>query len=556
MQRSLRPLALSIIPFLAVACDYVIPPEADSAEWSEGDAPDGAADRVGECAPVQPLHCGSVVGGDTSDANSGHTTVMDSYPVATGTFDGPEIAWEFVAEQSGVVSWNLLDPHPTEVDHDVFVLAGDGSCRADNAFARGHNGVDLEAVAGERYYLLIDGYDGAAGPFEAELVCGGDGGGDDTPPADPLEATTVIRIATEVSPSWVSFSEIEVMGVWASDPSAAPTNLALVASASASGEMGGAPASAAADGDPDTAWNAGDFAPAWIELELSEPALIFSIRLGIAQSPDGPTQHLLQFGFGDGPLSTVHVFEGDTWGGSWLSWLNPWNWFGGDTCEPLELNLIMEQTQQPCPDCQIWFWGMGVPEQMPRLEVDWTDSDGSHTSNYSAGPLGTDGPLMATRILAEPPWWGPGACPAGEAGCMLDFLHHFEARGTLDGAPLWYGMLRAELPNLPCDATITRAHLHLHINEDEGLANADHSSVVSFHRGTKRWSPDKVHGLRYDVDPETGHDLGWDQPGGDFGDWVLDLEAQRDFWDRGFNKANPAAWFDFTDHLVQLHQER
>ena len=103
---------------------------------------------------------------------------------------------------------------------------------------------------------------------------------------------------------------------------------------------------------------------------------------------------------------------------------------------------------------------------------------------------------------------------------------------------------------------ITRAHLHLHINEDEGLANADHSSVVSFHRGTKRWSPDKVHGLRYDVDPETGHDLGWDQPGGDFGDWVLDLEAQRDFWDRGFNKANPAAWFDFTDHLVQLHQER
>jgi len=227
----------------------------------------------------------------------------------------------------------------------------------------------------------------------------------------------------------------------------------------------------------------------------------------------------------------------------------------GEGCETsFDFNLIMEQTSQACADCQIWFWGMGVPEQRPRLVVSYTDSDGAHTATFQDGPLGTDGPLWSTRILAEAPWWGPGSC-VGDVSCASDYLHHFEARGDLDGAPLWHGLLFADLRSIPCEASITEARLHLHINEDEGLANADHSSVVSLYRGTKVWSPGMVNGQRYGNSPETGDEL-WDTPGGDFGEFVRDLEAERDFWARGFNKANPAAWFDFTDHVVQLQSER
>ena len=148
---------------------------------------------------MQVLGCGDRVGGDSADPNSGHTTVIDGYPVAPGSFDGPEIAWEFIADEDGEVTWRLDDPTPTEVDHDLFVLAGDGPCRSDRALERGHNSVTFEVFAGERYYLLIDGFDGDAGPFEAEVVCEGDP--DEPPPPAP-----------SVDPC------VDVSGLWDTDP--------------------------------------------------------------------------------------------------------------------------------------------------------------------------------------------------------------------------------------------------------------------------------------------------------------------------------------------------
>ena len=155
--------------------------------WSGGDAGSAGGGGAAECAPLEQLRCGDYVWGDSADPNSGHTTVIDHYPVAPGNFSGPEIAWEFVADHSGEVTWRLDHPSPTEVDHDLFVLAGD-ACRADHALVRGHNDVTFYADAGERYFLLIDGYDGDAGLFDAQVRCeGDDGSGEPAPdlPADP-----------------------------------------------------------------------------------------------------------------------------------------------------------------------------------------------------------------------------------------------------------------------------------------------------------------------------------------------------------------------------------
>jgi hypothetical protein len=225
-------------------------------------------------------------------------------------------------------------------------------------------------------------------------------------------------------------------------------------------------------------------------------------------------------------------------------------------CVPLEINLIMRQIEQPCADCSIWFWSMGVPENRARLELEYRDSTGVHVAQFQAGPLGTHGDLWTARILGENPYWGPGSCDVNNAECPRDFLHHMQARGTFDGAPLWHGILYGDLSILPCEAMITRAHLHLHINEDEGLANADHSSIVALHRGLRVWNPSLVNGHRYDRNENNYTDLTWENLGGDFGELVMHLEAQRDFWDRGFHKANPRAWFDVTSHLIDLQAER
>ncbi len=378
---------------------------------------------------------------------------------------------------------------------------------------------------------------------------------EDSPLPDPYSSVRRLRIHTEQSPSWVAWAEVEVIGTWAGQDMD-PIDLRADAAVSSSSQTPSGPAHYALDGDLSTAWNAGAFAPAWLEIELSAPAIIHTVRLRTAQSPPGPTRHLLQFGQTSGTLETMKVFEAETHGGTWLVYTTPGVGEGDGACEPLQFNLLMEQTTQACRDCQIWFWGMGVPEQRPRLEVQYTDSSGAHNATFQAGPLGSDGDLWATRILAENPWWGPGSCSPGDASCIANFLHHLEARGTLEGAPLWHGLLYSDLSLIPCNATIDQARLHLHINEDEGLANSDHTSVVSFYRGSKPWDPGTVHAQRYATDPDTGQDLAWDTPGGDFGEFVLDLEAQRDFWDRGFHKANPAAWFEFTSHLSELQQER
>jgi len=59
------------------------------------------------------------------------------------------------------------------------------SCLADGALARGFNEVTFDAQAGEDYFLVIDGYDGDQGRFEAELECENDWAQPPAPPSYP-----------------------------------------------------------------------------------------------------------------------------------------------------------------------------------------------------------------------------------------------------------------------------------------------------------------------------------------------------------------------------------
>jgi phosphatidylserine/phosphatidylglycerophosphate/cardiolipin synthase-like enzyme len=193
MANSSSPLRLALILLCAIATLGVsdCTGEAslgDSADATGGDDAFGSGDTdgagtgagesslaelAGDCAPVAFLSCGVPVSADSSDPNSGHTTVLDFYPVTVGNYSGPEVAYAWRAQTSEEVTWSLQDPQPTVVNHDLFVLHGEAVCKGESAIARGFNSVTFDAVAGDLYFLVVDGFDGDAGPYTVSLECTG-----------------------------------------------------------------------------------------------------------------------------------------------------------------------------------------------------------------------------------------------------------------------------------------------------------------------------------------------------------------------------------------------
>lgn len=77
----------------------------------------------------------------------------------------------------------------------------------------------------------------------------------------------------------------------------------------------------AVDGNPDTYWGAGDFAPQWIEIDLGAAFVLGEVRLLTSQSPTGETTHRVRV---KGPnaaeaFSEVHTFSGVTVDAQWLT---------------------------------------------------------------------------------------------------------------------------------------------------------------------------------------------------------------------------------------------
>jgi hypothetical protein len=156
----------------------------DSGDFSGADA----ADEGDVCAPAMELTCGSRVYGDTSNMNMGTTDVLNGYAAGVGNYSGPELVFRFVAPTTGTVSFNLIDPVPTEVNHDLFVLDGAVGCKPSAAFKTGFNSLSFEADAGAEYFLVVDGFAGDAGAFQAKLECDGvDDGSDDIDGGDDAQ---------------------------------------------------------------------------------------------------------------------------------------------------------------------------------------------------------------------------------------------------------------------------------------------------------------------------------------------------------------------------------
>jgi hypothetical protein len=106
----------------------------------------------------------------------------------------------------------------------------------------------------------------------------------------------------------------------------AGANLALRRPVKASATFAGTSAAAAVDGDLDTLWNSGGGPVQWIEVTLEKASAIGEIRLTVAQSPAGPTEHLVYGRRSDGSLVLLHRFTATTEDGTLLAFSprSPW----------------------------------------------------------------------------------------------------------------------------------------------------------------------------------------------------------------------------------------
>ena len=124
-----------------------------------------------------PIGCGEAAVGNTTGAVSN----VDWYACAPGWPEtGPENVYLFSAP--GGVTVDALLGGLTE-DLDLFVLTGASSA---SCIAHGDNSVSLPNLAAGQYYLVVDGFDGAAGPYRLNVWCPLD----PTPQASPTPTAT------------------------------------------------------------------------------------------------------------------------------------------------------------------------------------------------------------------------------------------------------------------------------------------------------------------------------------------------------------------------------
>jgi hypothetical protein len=126
---------------------------------------------AGQCSPRASLTCDVPVDGDTS---VGGVARVDGWSCSALAEVGREEVYRWVAPRTGLVS-AILDIGGG-FDLDLFVLEDlGGGCNPDACIASstrtGDEIATFVAIAGRTYYVVVDGYGNAAGPYQLQVDC-------------------------------------------------------------------------------------------------------------------------------------------------------------------------------------------------------------------------------------------------------------------------------------------------------------------------------------------------------------------------------------------------
>ena len=136
------------------------------------------------CEPAWNLACGET--DSWSNYSFGSTDLIDGYDCNGYGYAAPEYTYVFVAPVSKTITVKLAE-ETAETDILVLTSGDEGECLPENCVDWGMSEVTFEAVAGETYYLVVDGFAGAEGsytitvecPPDVEVDCGDDVDNDD-----------------------------------------------------------------------------------------------------------------------------------------------------------------------------------------------------------------------------------------------------------------------------------------------------------------------------------------------------------------------------------------
>lgn len=150
--------------------------------------PDGCGGSCGQCAPGHacdsgacvasslascvgaiPLACGETLVADLSN-HPKSTNLWSSYACNPFDYAGPELTFDLQVPSAAVVQLQVTSVDGSDLD--LFqLLAGKGGCSPDGCQAWDGGKLVLQATAAEDILVVVDGFMGAAGPFELMAEC-------------------------------------------------------------------------------------------------------------------------------------------------------------------------------------------------------------------------------------------------------------------------------------------------------------------------------------------------------------------------------------------------
>ena len=217
----------------------------------------------------------------------------------------------------------------------------------------------------------------------------------------------------------------------------------------------------------------------------------------------------------------------------------------------LLVNLMMEGRLA-------WFSWMNRPELKPKIVVAWTAQGRTHGKTWQHGIDGSAWPQTFFLQRGNEPghvrWASHPDLGSGRKG----HKHQFFAKDS----PGRVAFVKADLSEIPRDATITRAELVLHIHDKEGLKKGDTEDVAGvarFRHVNHEWDWDYVTFTHFAAGKS------WTAPrpaypyfgDGDVSSVLWSLDRQKDVAARGFHKNGIRDYpLDLTAYVARLQQLR
>jgi len=166
-------------PLVETVCDDLADDDGDRAtDCADSDCA-GARACEQTCRPRGALACGDPAAGTLGGPTA--TDRNDRYPCdrANQDYDGPEDTWSFVSPCTGPVTVTTVRTAGSR-NRDTFVLRAeaDGGCAPETCAAVGYMSeagvgqVVFGALAGARYYVVVDSADGPPASYTLTVTCG------------------------------------------------------------------------------------------------------------------------------------------------------------------------------------------------------------------------------------------------------------------------------------------------------------------------------------------------------------------------------------------------